>query len=86
MAASPSSEPESRGGIVITRGGVTRVFESQEDARAFAHQPMTEAEREQLLDALRMSEEVYEMVMARTGGKGISEEAIEDALRSAKDH
>ncbi len=87
MAASPNSEHNPRrSGITITRGGVTHVFESRDEARAFAQQPMTEMECEQLLEALRMSEDLRARILERTGGRGITQEDLDDALRAAKDH
>jgi hypothetical protein len=80
IPARPSSQ------TIITRGGKTYVFETAEKARAFASQPLSDEEVQRGLQALQRFEGLRQRILARTGGRGVTEEDIEDALAAAKDH
>jgi hypothetical protein len=71
---------------VITREGQTYVFATPEEAREFVSQPLSDAELAQGLRAIDMIRELNEMILRRTGGQGISEEDMEEALRVMRDH
>ena len=86
MAASPSSGPQRAHQIVMSRGGVTRVFDSDEEARAWAHRPLTEDERRQFGEVLSEFDELRDAILERTDGRGITQDDVDDALRVAKDH
>lgn len=80
-AAAPVASP-----VVVSRSGETRVFATPEEAREFLSQPLSEAEAAQGLRAIRIIEELHQMVLDRTRGQGVSEEDMEDALRATRDH
>lgn len=68
----------------VTRNGLTYVFETAEEQAAFVESHLTREER--VARALTRLAALDEQILARTGGRGIPEADIEDALGAMRDH
>jgi hypothetical protein len=69
----------------VTRGGLTYVFETAEEQAVFLEGNEREQRRERGLKALERVRRVHESILERTGGVGISEEDVDQALREVRE-
>lgn len=69
----------------VTRNGLTYVFETEEEMSAFLAGPRR-LSREEVEELFAELDRINAAVLERTGGKGISEEDMQDALAAMRDH
>lgn len=70
--------------FALTRDGLTYVFESAEEQAAFVESRLSRADR--VDRAFQRLAALDEQILARTGGRGIPEEDIVDAIAAMRDH
>lgn len=86
MANRPRSVTGPSPAAVVTRHGGIHVLASREEARAFLSQPLTAEELAQRRRAAQLVRELRARILERTGGQGIAEEDMQDALHAMRDH
>jgi len=85
MARRPADNPRTSP-LLVWRDGQAHVLSTDEEVREFFSRPLSDDELARGLRAIQMIRELHEMILQRTGGQGLSEEDMEDALRVMRDH